>query len=203
MIKTVIFDLGRVIVPFDFYRVYTGLETLTGIPAADLYKARPTDLVNVFETGQMTPRDFAREYCDRLKIAVPYEKFCDLWCSIFFPETLVPEQLLRNIARNYRLVLLSNTNVIHFEMIQRTYPLLGHFHDMVLSYQAGVMKPSPLIYQRAIEAAECRADECFFTDDVAEYIKGAREQGINAVQFESAIQIEAELNRRGVVTLFE
>lgn len=191
------------IVPFDFYRVYTGLETVTGIPASELYEARPADLVNVFETGQMTPRDFAREYCDRLKIAVPYETFCELWCSIFFPETLVPEELLRNIARNYRLVLLSNTNVIHFEMIQRTYTLLEHFHDMVLSYQAGVMKPSPLIYQQAIEAARCRADECFFTDDVAEYIEGAREQGIHAVQFESATQIEAELNRRGVVTLFE
>ncbi len=35
--------------------------------------------------------------------------------------------MLEGIARDYRLVLLSNTNAIHFEMLRENYPLLRHF----------------------------------------------------------------------------
>jgi HAD superfamily hydrolase (TIGR01509 family) len=61
------------------------------------------------------------------------------------------------------------------------------------------MKPSPAIYRKAIEVAKCAPNECFFTDDIAEYVEGAKRMGIDAVQFESAAQIREELRRRGVV----
>lgn len=200
MIKSVIFDLGRVIVPFDFHRIYVAFEALTGQPAARFREARPTDLANQFEQGRISSEEFADEYCRRMNVSLPYDRFCDIWCSIFFPETLVPEELLRNLAGNYCLVLLSNTNRIHFEMIRKTYPLLRHFHHLVLSYEVGELKPSPVIYGRAVQAARCRPDECFFTDDVVEYVHGARQFGIDAVQFESAAQIIGELQQRGVRT---
>ena len=84
-------------------------------------------------------------------------------------------------------------------MLQKTYPLLRHFHAFVLSHEVGAMKPSPLIYQRAVEAAGCLPEECFFTDDMPEYVAGACRFGIDAVQFLSATQIEAELRARGVL----
>ncbi len=83
-------------------------------------------------------------------------------------------------------------------MLVETYPLLRHFHSYVLSYKVGAMKPSPLIYRKAIEAAGCEPGECFFTDDIEAYVEGARAQGIDAVRFQSAAQIEAELLKRGV-----
>ena len=199
MIKTVIFDLGRVIVPFDFHRIYTAFSELSGLPAQGFIEARPTDLVNTFEEGRISTEDFAAEYCRRMGVSMPYSRFCDIWCSIFFPETLIPEQLLQNISRNNCLILLSNTNQIHFEMIQQSYPLIQHFHCKILSYEVGALKPSPLIYARAVEAAGCSAAECFFTDDVAEYVEGARKFGIDAVQFESACQVTRELKIRGVL----
>jgi putative hydrolase of the HAD superfamily len=58
------------------------------------------------------------------------------------------------------------------------------------------MKPQPAIYAKAVEAARCLPGECFFTDDIPEYVEGARQFGIDAVQFESAAQIEAELRKR-------
>ena len=64
--------------------------------------------------------------------------------------------------------------------------------------KVGAMKPSPLIYQRAIEAAGCRPAECFFTDDIPAYVEGAKQQGIDAVPFQSAAQVEKELRKRGV-----
>jgi FMN phosphatase YigB (HAD superfamily) len=197
LIKAVIFDLGKVIVPFDFRRGYERIAALTGIPAADVpLRIRPTGLVERFESGQLEPRDFVARISTVLGLNCTYEDFCGIWSSIFLPETLVPEELLRGIAARYRLVLLSNTNAIHFEMVRAHYPLLRHFHALVLSHEVGAMKPSPVIYQKAVEAAGCLPEECFFTDDIADYVEGARRFGIDAVQFQSAAQIEEELRRR-------
>jgi putative hydrolase of the HAD superfamily len=197
LIKTIIFDLGRVIVPFDFQRGYARMATLTGIPATEIpLRIRPTGLVDRFESGQIEPRDFVAQLSAVLDLHCSYEDFCEIWSSIFLPETLVPESLLEGIAAKYRMVLLSNTNAIHFEMIRARYPLLRHFHAFVLSHEVGAMKPSPVIYAKAVEAARCLPEECFFTDDIAEYVEGARRFGIDAVQFESAAQIEGELRKR-------
>jgi len=199
VIKAVIFDLGRVIVPFDFRRGYASLEPLCGIPAADIpSRIAATGLVPQFERGEIQPRDFVRQFSEHLGMELKYDDFCEIWCSIFLPDPLIPEELLAGIRSNYRLLLLSNTNAIHFEMIRKAYPLLRQFHSLILSYEVGAMKPSPQIYQRAIEEAGCRPEECFFTDDIPEYIEGARREGIDAVQFQSAKQIEDELKKRGL-----
>lgn len=200
MIKAVIFDLGRVIVPFDFNRGYARLEALCGLPVAEIpVRLASTGLVQRLESGEIEPRDFVRQISAALELDAPYETFCEIWSSIFLPETLIPESMVRGIARNYPLVLLSNTNAIHFEMVLENYPILRHFHSLVLSYKVGAMKPSPLIYQKAIEAAGCLPGECFFTDDIADYVEGAKRLGIDAVQFQSAAQIGHELRARGVV----
>ncbi len=197
MIKAVIFDLGRVIVPFDFARGYARISELTGIPASAVPGLiGPTGLVEQFESGRIQPQDFVEQLSAVLGLRCTYEEFCTIWSSIFLPETLVPESLLEAIAARYRLVLLSNTNGIHFEMIRRNYPILRHFHALVLSHEVGAMKPSPLIYARAVEAAGCAPEECFFTDDISEYVDGARRFGIDAVQFQNAEQIERELRAR-------
>ena len=199
MIKAILFDLGRVIVPFDFGRGYRRLEEHCGIPAAEIpARIGQTDMVRRLESGQVTGEGFYAEFSAHLGLRIPYEEFCNIWSSIFLPHTLVPESLVRGLAGSYRTVLLSNTNPIHFAMIRKNYPLLRHFHSFVLSYEVGAMKPDPVIYQRAIEAAGCLAGECFFTDDIAEYVAGARLAGIDAVQFENAMQLEGELTARGV-----
>src|SRR5579884_1785421 len=199
MIKAIIFDLGRVLVPFDFTRGYSRLESLCGIPAAEIpERLRPTGLVQRFESGGIESRDFFEQLSSHLNLRATYDDFCSIWSSIFLPETLIPDSMIADLASRYPLILLSNTNAIHFEMIQENYPILRHFRDLVLSYKVGAMKPSPLIYQKAIEAAGCRAEECFFTDDIPEYVAAAKQQGIDAVQFQSAEQIRDELRARGV-----
>jgi putative hydrolase of the HAD superfamily len=199
MIKAIIFDLGRVLVPFDFQRGYSRLEPLCGIPASEIPdRLRPTGLVQRFESGGIESRDFFDQLSKHLNLRATYNDFCEIWSSIFLPETLIPDSMIAGLARHYPLILLSNTNAIHFEMIQENYPILRHFRDLVLSYKVGAMKPSPLIYQKAVEAAGCRPEECFFTDDIPEYVAGAKQQGIDAVQFQSAEQIRNELHARGV-----
>ncbi len=199
MIKALIFDLGGVIVPFDFKRGYALLEPLCAYPAAEIPKRiGATDLVRRFESGDVESHPFVDELCSMLELKVDYEQFRQIWYSIFLSQTLLSEEFVAALAARYPLVLLSNTNPLHFEMLDENYPILRHFAQRVLSYQVRAMKPSPLIYEAAIREAGCKPGECFFTDDVAPYVEGAREAGIDAVQFQNQEQVERDLRARGV-----
>lgn len=177
------------------------MESLCPYPAAEIpLRLRSTDLVTRFESGQIQPEAFVAELCQVLELDATYEQFCDLWTSIFLPQTLIPESFVEGLKERYRLLLLSNTNAIHFEMIQRQYPLLRHFHHYVLSYQVGALKPAPRIYQAALAQAQCQPEECFFTDDVLPYVEGARRHRIDAVQFQSFQQLQDEMRSRGIIS---
>ncbi len=96
MIKTVIFDLGGVIVPFDFKRGYARMEALCSYPASEIpQRLRSTDLVSRFETGQIQSEPFVSELCAVLELKSTYQEFCDLWTSVFLPETLIPENFIQ------------------------------------------------------------------------------------------------------------
>ena len=199
MIKTIFFDLGNVIIPFDFRPAFTTMARVCNCSAAEIpQRIRSTDLIYRFETGRITGPEFVAELSALIELRMTYEEFCNLWTSIFLPEPLVPESLLTRLRAGHRLMMLSNTNPIHFQMIQAHYPLLRHFHDAVLSYEVGAVKPSSKIFEAAIARARCSPEECFFTDDLAVNVEAARKQGIDAVQFESAAQIERELEARGI-----
>jgi len=199
MIKAVIFDLGKVIIPFDFGRGYRAMEKICEHKAADIpARIATTGLVQQFETGLVEPEAFVEQLCSVLGLKSDYAGFCEIWTSVFLPDPLIPESLLAGLSERYRLLLLSNTNAIHFEMILERYRLLRHFHEYVLSYKVKAMKPSPEIFREAIARAGCRPEQCFFTDDVAAYVEAARREGMDAVQFQSREQIEKELTSRGV-----
>ena len=103
MIRAVIFDLGGVIVPFDFKRGYARMEHLCSYPASDIpQRLRSTDLVTRFESGQIEPEAFVRELSAVLELRASYEEFCDLWTSIFLPQTLIPDSLLERIRGRRR-----------------------------------------------------------------------------------------------------
>ncbi len=198
MIRTLIFDLGRVIVPFDFRRGYEAMSRRCGLPPRRCARGWPP-------TGWCAPSKaagwgagFPPPRQQLLETDVNFEEFREIWFSIFLPEILISDELFEKLHENYRLVLLSNTNPLHFGMIRERYPVLRHFDAFVLSYEAGAMKPEERIYAAAVEAARCAPAGCFFTDDIPEFVEAARRFGIDAVVFEGQPALERELRRRGV-----
>src|SRR5881409_456189 len=98
MIKSVIFDLGKVIIPFDFTRGYRALEGHCGYPAAEIpRRLSTTDLVQRFETGLVEPEDFVEQLSRILDLRVDYGRFCEIWSSIFLPDILIPESLFEGL----------------------------------------------------------------------------------------------------------
>jgi len=200
LIKTIIFDLGGVLVPFDFKRAYARMAPLCPYGVDEIpARLRATDLVKRYETGQIPTPDFIEQLTAALELRVTPAEFRELWSCIFLPGILVPESLLASLKRNYRMLLLSNTNELHFSLVERNYPLLRHFDEFVLSHQVGAAKPSTRIYEAALERAWCGAEECFFTDDLVPFVEGARRAGMDAVQFQNAAQLDADLRARGIV----
>ena len=200
MHKAILFDLGKVLIDFDFRRGYQALEGLCPYAAEEIpRRLAGTGLVERFETGLVEPRDFVDQMRRILDLKVDFDQFRAIWSSIF-TDILIPESMLERLGRRYRLVLVSNTNALHFEMIRQTYGhLLRHFDDLVLSFEVHAMKPRPEIFQAAVERAGCRPEECFYTDDIASYIEAATRMGIDAVAFESRMQLEGEMRGRGIV----
>jgi putative hydrolase of the HAD superfamily len=199
LIKTIIFDLGQVLVCFDWKRGYSALAEFSPYPPEEVRaRIKETRLFDLFERGRVEPRDLARQIGAALEMDVPFEKFRELWSSIFSPEMLLPESMLAGLHAGHRLLLLSNTDAIHFDWITEKYSIIGHMDHCVVSFDVGCRKPEPEIYREAIAHARCAPEEIFFTDDIMENVEGARQTGIDAVQFQSRAQLEEELKARGV-----
>jgi putative hydrolase of the HAD superfamily len=199
VIKAIIFDIGKTVIPFDFQRAYTAIEQLCAYRAADIPKRLgTTDLVRRFEQGLVEPHEFVQGLCELLNAKIEYEDFCRIWSSIFLPETLVPESMIEGLRRRYKLMLLSNTNAIHYPMIRDAYPILGLFDDHVLSFQVKHLKPAPEIFHVAAERAGCGSQQCLFIDDMAANVEAARQTGMDAVQFVSREQLEKDFQARGI-----
>ena len=200
MTRAVILDLGNVIVGLDFPRAYRAAARLSHHNAGEIPELiRAANLARPYERGELSSREFYQRFCLALDLALSYPEFVDLWSDMFQPEPILSDALLRELAAATRLLLLSNTNEIHFEFIRAKYPLVQHFHDFVLSYRVGAMKPDPAIYLDAVRRAGCEAGECFFVDDIEENVEAARRLGIDAEVFRSASQLESQLHVRGVL----
>src|ERR1017187_6408532 len=100
MHKAVIFDLGRVLIDFDFGRGYRALEGVSPYGAREIpRRLAASGLVQRFETGLVEPRDFVAQLSTVLDLHVDYDQFCRLWSSIF-TEPLLPESLQIGTLRN-------------------------------------------------------------------------------------------------------
>ncbi|MEO8595733.1 MAG: HAD family phosphatase [Candidatus Solibacter sp.] len=199
MHKAILFDLGKVLIHFDFRRGYRALEGYCPHAAEEIpHKLAGSGLVERFETGLVEPRDFVAQMCRMLDLRMDYDQFRKVWSSIFTDE-LIPESMLEGLSKRYRLVLVSNTNALHFEMLSESYQhMLRHFDELVLSHEVRAMKPCSEFYRAALGKAGCEPEECFYADDIPEFVAAARQMGIDGVVFESLTQLEGELRLRGI-----
>jgi glucose-1-phosphatase len=201
MIQVIYFDLGKVIVDFDYAVAGQELLKITPLSLTEVVEVlSDADLILEYETGRLSSREYHRTVCERLLMDVPMEEFQQLWGSMFLPEPLLSESLLASLKQKYRLVLLSNTNEIHFDYVNRRYPILKHIEEHLLSYQVGCMKPDPQIFEVAIQRAGVSPAEIFFTDDRKENVEAARKAGIQAIQFESETQLIRDMRLLGIST---
>lgn len=199
MIEVVYFDLGKVIVDFDHLRAAQELLKVTPLSLSEAMAVLSDgELVSEYETGRLSSEEHYRKVCRRLQMEVSIEKFRELWGSMFLPEPLLSESFLQDLKKRYRLMLLSNTNEIHFDFVIQHYPILRMIGERLLSYQAGCMKPEARIFELAVEKAGVAPENIFFTDDRPENIEAAQRAGIQALLFQSETQLRRDMASRGM-----
>ena len=199
MIEVVYFDLGKVIVDFDHLRAAQELLKVTPLSLKEAMAVLSDgELVSEYETGRLSSEEHYRKVCHRLQMEVSIEKFRELWGSMFLPEPLLSESFLQDLKKSYRLMLLSNTNEIHFDFVIQHYPILKMIEERLLSYQAGCMKPEARIFELAVKKAGVVPENIFFTDDRPENIEAAQRAGIQALLFQSETQLRRDMASRGM-----
>ena len=93
-------------------------------------------------------------------------------------------RLLRN--QGYKVCLLSNTNPFMMmwagvDFDGKGHPI-GHFFDnMYLSYECGIMKPAPEIFQMMLRGQQALAEETLFVDDSPANCEAAARLGIHTL----------------------
>lgn len=184
-----IFDLGNVIVDIDFNRVLGVWSDLGRVPLATLQsRFRMDEAFEKHERGEISDPEFAARICDQLDIALSYPQFTAGWQAVFVgirPETLAIMNKLR--AKGERVVILSNTNQLHFEFWPTQYPEVQQAADHVyMSQDMGMRKPEARIYQSVLEHEGYTADQAVFFDDNRANIDAARALGIESVLVEDA-----------------
>jgi len=199
MIRAVISDLGRVILWFDnrvFFRKMTGYcayseEEIRGIVHKN------SEFIELFDSGKITPQEFYSRVTARLGASMSYDDFFAAYVDVFSSYSSALE-ILRGLKAKFRLILLSNTDVIRFAFIKSKFPEILIFDDYVLSFEVGYMKPHPEIYRAALKKAEAKAPEAVFIDDMAENIKGAESLGMKGILYKPDTDLEAELRALGL-----
>lgn len=199
MIKTFIFDLGNVIVSFNHNKIVEKLQSGCALTSNDIFaKAISSKLVNDYNLGKISSAEFFDLLSNELQLKMEFADFSQVWNCTFELEPIIPLQIIKKLSENYRLIILSDTNELHFDFIEENFPILEYFDDFVLSHKVGAVKPSEEIFRLVIEKADCLPEECIFIDDLKQNVESAKKYGLNAIQFISADELEAELRKRNL-----
>lgn len=194
-IEAVIFDLGGVLIGIDLEELRRHPEMEPWAPLIPEIRRQPeTVLLN---SGKISPEDFYAWMRERFALQGDFEEFRRAWCGIFTPRPQM-EQLVRRLAEQRPVGLLSDTEPMHWEYLRRQYRFLEVFSRPVLSFRMGAVKPAAVMYQAAAESVNVPAERCLYVDDLPENVEGARRAGMQAAVFASAEQIEHMLRLAGV-----
>ncbi|MET7253544.1 HAD family hydrolase [Dyadobacter jiangsuensis] len=197
-IRNIIFDLGDVILNIDVPIASKSFADLSGREQQEILTIfKESEIFRQFETGLMdepTFRNYVREILNFPDLSD--EAIDTAWNSLLLD--LPPErvELLKKLATKYRLFLLSNTSSIHITQVNKILEastgvekLEDLFEIVFLSYEMGLMKPDPRIYQEVLAKAGLKAEETLFLDDNADNIRSASQLGIETIHVQKPVTI--------------
>lgn len=193
--KAIIFDLGKVIFDLSFDRTFESWATNSGKQLDDIKsKFQFGEVSDMFERGEISAGQFRAEVTQSLDLKITDEDFDKGWCDIYLDTYNGVDDLLVNLKSNYRLVALTNTNIIHNGVWKLKYAeTLQHFEMIFSSHELRVRKPEKKFYRLVLDYLKLEPQEIIFLDDNIDNIKGAEELGIRTICVNSYEQMTREL----------
>ena len=176
--KAVVFDLGKVLVDFDYGIAARKLASQSGASAAEVQAViDQSPLLFRYERAGMTTQEFFEEVRRRIEFRGSFQEFAAAFADIFteIPEMTRLHSDLR--ARGLPTFVLSNTNEIAIMHVRRNFPFFAHFTDYIFSFEHAVLKPDAGIYEIVERRSGCRGSEILFLDDKPENAEAGRQRG--------------------------
>lgn len=187
-IKNLIFDLGGVIINLTRNRCIEAFEQLgvTHIRENIVNNYQHKDLFMQLELGRVTADEF-REGIRRLtRQPLTDEQINAAWIAMLGDVPAYKLDLLLELRKKYQVVLLSNTNEIHWEWIKETAFTTGrrevsdYFASVYLSYKLHQVKPDADIFEYVLNNSSFRPKETLLIDDAFPNCRTAEELGMRA-----------------------
>lgn len=187
-IKVIVFDLGGVVINFDFSNFYQKIISQSPLDKPQtpimLEFFRQSD---IYHQGKMSNAEFYQLACDLLQVCTLNQKeFFTAFNSIISGFNPKITELIKDlrITYKYKLIALSNINSSHWDyLLAKNWGFIKYFDDLVLSHKIHLIKPQPKIFEYMIQKADCDPNEIAFVDDGLNNIRSAQSFGIHGIKF--------------------
>jgi HAD superfamily hydrolase (TIGR01509 family) len=195
-VEIVLLDLGGVLL-----RLHDPLATF-GINMSQedfLEKWLLSPAVRKLERGELEAAPFAEELIHEFSLPYSPQEFLrrfERWPDALYEG--VPS-LLKTVAENHHLALLSNTNAIHWERDDTAGALEPLIHSVFLSYRTGLVKPEPAAFEDIMNKLAATAEQILFLDDNLLNIDAAMRCGMQAKLTRGFDDLSKNLRDSGVI----
>jgi glucose-1-phosphatase len=182
---TLIFDFGGVIFDIDPDRSAKAFANLIG--PAKLNEIEATGLLWEYEKGNIDTPTFYTSFCSQAGADIPFEVFNRAWCAMLVGYQRKRIEYLRWLQKSHRLIMLSNTNQMHYNhfsgKLQTEYGVTFQqlFHHVYLSYQMRLIKPDTAIYRKVLVEQNLMPEKTLFIEDSRANADAAKTLGIETL----------------------
>jgi len=199
-IKAAVFDLGKVLVDFDYAIAIRKIAARGRMSAEDLAGMMMTaPLLLDYERGKFSTQEFFARVCRQTGYNGTLEEFAGHFGDIFSPiEPMV--ELHRDLRRRgLPTFIFSNTNELAIRHIRKNFPFFSEFTGYFLSYEHHCMKPAPEFYEVLERRSGFCGEEIFYLDDRPENVQAAIARGWRALVHETPGQTICHLRALGLL----
>jgi len=198
--KVVLFDLGKVLVDFDYAIAVRRIAARGRVTAEELAQfITSAPLLYDYELGRLTSEQFYEQVRAVTGFGGDFDEFSLAFGDIFVPIPPMVELQAALRRRGIPTFILSNTNDLAVRHIRRSYPFFAGFQGYILSYEHGAMKPDARIYEIAEKLCGYQRADILYIDDRPENIAAAVARRWQAILQESPRQTIAAIRQAGLI----
>jgi glucose-1-phosphatase len=200
MVKAVVFDLGKVLLDFDYSIAARRIAARSKVPPEKIRQFIDySPLLFRLERGQLRTQQFYEEVCAATGFDATVEEFSDFFADIFVPIEPMVELHAALRQQGIPTYIFSNTNDLAITHIRRNFPFYGNFDGYILSYEQGVMKPDAAIYEVVERQSGRRGSEILYLDDRPENVAAGAARGWQVILQETPEKSRAAIQELGLL----
>jgi glucose-1-phosphatase len=177
-VQAILFDIGNVLLKFDFNRAARSMAPHSTAPEAEI-RAVLDAWQHRHETGAVSSDDFSSAVRGEIGYQGPESLFREQFCDIFTPNEPMWE-FVRSLFGKVPVFLFSNISLWHETWVFEQYPDFARFDGGFYSWRIGAMKPDPKFYQEALETLPFPPDRIGYMDDMPNNVAGGLAAGFRS-----------------------